>query len=92
MIVAVSVIAAGLAERISKRTLAATGLLMAAVSGILSFAVHGAYSDFICMGRNVGGGVGLVVPMANSLISDYFRKMKEIRCLVIRPELRMLEA
>lgn len=72
MIVAVSVIAAGLAERISKRTLAATGLLLAAVSGILSFAVHGSILILYVWAGMLGLGVGLVVPMANSLISDYF--------------------
>ena len=72
MIVAVSVIAAGLAERISKRTLAATGLLLATVSGILSFAVHGSILILYVWAGMLGIGVGLVVPMANSLISDYF--------------------
>ena len=74
MIVAVSVIAAGLAERISKRTRAATGLLMAAVSGILSFAVHGSILILYVWAGMLGIGVGLVVPMANSLISDYFQE------------------
>ena len=74
MIVAVSVIAAGLAERISKRTLAATGLLLAAVSGILSFAVHGSILILYVWAGMLGIGVGLVVPMANSLISDYFQE------------------
>lgn len=74
MIVAVSVIAAGLAERISKRTLTATGLLLAAVSGILSFAVHGSILILYVWAGMLGLGVGLVVPMANSLISDYFQE------------------
>ena len=74
MIVAVSVIAAGLAERISTRTLAATGLLLAAVSGILSFAVHGSILILYVWAGMLGIGVGLVVPMANSLISDYFQE------------------
>lgn len=74
MIVAVSVIAAGLAERISKRTLAATGLLLATVSGILSFAVHGSILILYVWAGMLGIGVGLVVPMANSLISDYFQE------------------
>lgn len=73
MIVAVSVIAAGLAERISKRTLAALGLFLAAVSGILSFAVHGSIVVLYVWAGMLGIGVGLVVPMANSLISDYFQ-------------------
>ncbi|WP_371296786.1 MFS transporter [Ruminococcus sp.] len=73
MIVAVSVIAAGLAEHISKRTLAATGLLLATVSGILSFAVHGSILILYVWAGMLGIGVGLVVPMANSLISDYFQ-------------------
>ena len=74
MIVAVSVIAAGLAERISKRTLAATGLFLAAVSGVLSFAVHGSIVILYVWAGMLGIGVGLVVPMANSLISDYFQE------------------
>lgn len=74
MIVAVSVIAAGLAERISKRTLAATGLLLAAASGVLSFTVHGSIVILYVWAGMLGIGVGLVVPMANSLISDYFQE------------------
>ena len=74
MIVAVSVIAAGLAERISKRTLAATGLFLAAASGVLSFAVHGSIVILYVWAGMLGIGVGLVVPMANSLISDYFQE------------------
>lgn len=73
MIVAVSVIAAGLAEHISKRTLAALGLFLAAVSGILSFAVHSSIVVLYVWAGMLGIGVGLVVPMANSLISDYFQ-------------------
>ena len=74
MIVAVSVIAAGLAERIFKRTLAATGLFLAAASGVLSFAVHGSIVILYVWAGMLGIGVGLVVPMANSLISDYFQE------------------
>ena len=74
MIVAVSVIAAGLAERISKRTLAALGLLLAAVSGVLSFVVHGSIIILYVWAGVLGIGVGMVVPMANSLISDYFQE------------------
>lgn len=74
MIVAVSVITAGLAERISKRTLAATGLFLAVATGVLSFAVHGSIVILYVWAGMLGIGVGLVVPMANSLISDYFQE------------------
>lgn len=72
MIVGVSVVAAWLAEKISKRTLASLGLFFAAASGILSFAFHGSLVLLFVWAGLIGIGVGLVVPMANSLISDYF--------------------
>lgn len=72
MVVGVSMIAARLAERISKRTIAATGLIFAAAAGILSFCFHFSLLILYLWAGMLGMGAGLVVPMANSLISDYF--------------------
>ena len=72
MVVGVGMIAARLAGRVSKRTLAAVGLILAAVAGIFAFCLHSSLLILYVWAGVLGIGVGLVVPMANSLISDYF--------------------
>lgn len=72
MVVGVSMIAARLAERISKRSISVTGLILAAAAGILAFCFHFSLPVLYLWAGMLGTGAGLVVPMANSLISDYF--------------------
>ena len=73
MVVGVSIIAARLAQQFSKRSLAATGLSFVSIAGIGSFFVHSTLFMLYLWAGILGIGVGLVVPMANSLIADYFQ-------------------
>lgn len=72
IMVGASVLAARLAVRISKRALAAAGLILAAAAGIFAFCFHSNLLILYVWAGMLGMGAGIVVPMANSLISDYF--------------------
>ncbi len=72
LVVVMSVAAAKLAGRVAKRTLAASGLLLGIAAGIGSWLLHGNLILLFVWAGFLGLGIGLVVPMATSLISDYF--------------------
>lgn len=72
LVVAVSMLAAWLSARFPKRNLAAAGLLLGAFSGICSFLFHGSLPLLYVWAGMLGTGTGLTVPVAMSLISDYF--------------------
>lgn len=72
LVVIVSVLSAKLSVRFSKRTLASVGLVLACLSGMLSFLFHENLPCLYVWAGMLGTGIGLAVPIANSLISDYF--------------------
>lgn len=72
LVVVVSVFSAKLSEKFAKRNLAATGLIFAGLAGGGSFVFHGSLAVLYLWAGMLGVGIGLTVPVANSLISDYF--------------------
>lgn len=71
-VTAVSLLAAWLSSRFSKRSLAAFGLTLDLIAGIGSFFFHGNLFLLYLWAGLLGTGIGLAVPVAMSLISDYF--------------------
>lgn len=67
----------------SKRLLAALGLLLSCMAGILSFLFHGSLILLYVWAGLLGTGIGLVIPIATSLISDYFRGRQKMKCCFI---------
>lgn len=79
LVVVMSVVAARLASRVTKRTLALTGQFLGVMAGICSYLFHKSLGMLFVWAGFLGIGIGLVVPMATSLISDYFdRKEKDV--------------
>lgn len=72
MVVIVSFFISSITKRISKRTAAAFGLLLACLAGILSWQFHGSLILLYVWAGMLGVGIGIVIPTAASLISDYF--------------------
>lgn len=72
VVVAVSVLVSALAKRYAKRNIAVVGLLLGSMSGVLSFLFHQSLALLYVWAGMLGVGIGLVVPIATSLISDYF--------------------
>lgn len=72
LVVVVSVLAAKLAMVCSKKVIASAGLLFGSLAGILSFFFHGRIVLLFVWAGLLGIGIGMVVPMATSLVSDYF--------------------
>lgn len=72
IVVVMSMITARLSIIISKKKLAVFGLFLGTMSGILSFLFHGSLVLLFVWAGLLGCGIGLVVPVATSLISDYF--------------------
>lgn len=73
LMVVVASLAAGIVTRwISKRYLAAGGLFLAVLAGLFSFFFHGSIVLLFVWAGLLGIGVGFVVPVANSLIADFF--------------------
>lgn len=81
LIVVVSLLAAGLSGFIKKRALTILGLLLVNIAGIGSFVLHNTLYLLYVWAGLLGIGVGLVVPMANSLITDYFQGEERNRLL-----------
>lgn len=73
LIVVVGMTAALLSRRISKRTLAVTGLFLCCMSGVLSFFFHDQLMLLFVWAGFLGIGIGCVVPIAMSLISENFQ-------------------
>jgi len=70
--VIMSVITGKIAARYSKKVLEVTGLLLGCMSGIGSFFFHSSLTLLYVWAGMLGIGIGLVVPIATSLISDYY--------------------
>lgn len=72
LVVCVSFLSAKLVAVVGKKWMAASGMAMGIMAGICSYLFHGSLRDlFICAGM-LGVGCGMSVPVAVSLISDYF--------------------
>lgn len=71
-VIAFSLLAASLARRVPKKWIAAAGCGLFCLSGVLSFLFHGALPLLFAWAAMMGVGIGLVVPMATSLVNDCF--------------------
>lgn len=71
-VIACSLLAASLARKIPKKWIAAAGCGLFCLSGVLSFLFHGALPLLFAWAAMTGVGIGLVVPMATSLVNDCF--------------------
>lgn len=72
MVLFFSLLAAVAAARIPKKYLAAVGCGLFAASGLLSWMFHGSLPLLFAWAAMMGVGIGLVVPMATSLVTDFF--------------------
>lgn len=81
MIVVMSLLTPVLADRFGKKALILTGLLMVTAAGVISYAVRTGLTVLIFGAGLMGAGVGLVIPMANSLIAEYYDKEGKSRML-----------
>lgn len=71
-VVAVSLVSARLTKKIPKKYLAALGCALFAASGVLSWLLHSSLGLLFAFSAMMGIGIGLVVPLAPSLVSDFF--------------------
>lgn len=71
-VVVVSLLSARLAARFPKKYLAALGCALFSLSGVLSWLNHGSLTLLFAFGAIMGIGIGLVVPLAPSLVADFF--------------------
>lgn len=71
-VIVVSLLAASLTRRISKKYIVAVGCGLFSLSGVLSWLFHGSLPLLFLWAAFMGVGIGLVVPMATSLVSDCF--------------------
>lgn len=72
LVVVMSIITARLSVHISKKRLAIAGLCAGLAAGIGSFLFHGSIVLLYFWAGALGIGIGLVVPIAASLVADYF--------------------
>lgn len=72
LVIVCSLLAASLTRYVPKKWIAALGCGLFSLSGVLSWLFHGALSLLFLWGAVMGIGIGLVVPMATSLVSDCF--------------------
>lgn len=72
LVIVCSLLAASLTKYIPKKWIAAVGCGLFSLSGVLSWMFHGALSLLFLWAAVMGIGIGLVVPMATSLVSDCF--------------------
>lgn len=81
MVLFFSLFSSMISHWISKKLLSATGCILFCLSGILSFVFNdNLYLLFIWAGI-MGVGIGLVIPMATSLISDWFDSNEEAQLM-----------
>lgn len=71
-VVAFSLLSGLLARRIQKKALAAAGCGLVAASGMCAFLIHPSLEALFLWAGVMGTGVGLVVPVAASLVADHF--------------------
>lgn len=72
MIVVMSMLTARLSICFSKRTLSIIGLFLGCLAGVGSFLFHESIVFLYIWAGMLGTGIGLIIPIATSLISDYF--------------------
>ena len=72
-VIVFSVVSGWLARHVAKRTLAAVGCALVAASGVGAFLLHPAIQVLFLWAAVMGAGVGLVVPIAASLVTDCFQ-------------------
>ena len=72
LVVVMSIVTARLSVRVPKKLLAMVGLCASLSAGIGSFLFHGSIALLYFWAGVLGIGIGLVVPVAASLIADYF--------------------
>ena len=72
LVVVMSVVTAKLTVNFSKRSLALLGSALGTAAGLCSFLLHGSLVLLFIWAGMLGVGIGLVIPIANSLIADYF--------------------
>lgn len=71
-VIVFSLLAASLTRRVPKKYIAAVGCGLFSLSGVLSWLFHGSLPLLFLWAACMGVGIGLVVPMATSLVSDCF--------------------
>lgn len=67
-----TVLAALMAEKLPKRTLALAGLTIVSAAGVLACLFHGSLTILFVWAALLGIGIGMVAPIAPSLISELF--------------------
>lgn len=67
-----SLVCAFLSDRLPKKTLAVFGLIIVGAAGVLAFLFHGSIGILFVWAAVLGTGIGLVVPVAPSLINELF--------------------
>lgn len=72
MVVVVSLFAAGLSAKIPKKYLVASGSALVAAGGVLAVMIHSSIYILFVWAGIIGFGIGLIVPMIYSLITDCF--------------------
>lgn len=72
-VIVFSVVSGWLARHVAKRTLAAVGCALVAGSGVGAFLLHPVIQVLFLWAAVMGAGVGLVVPIAASLVTDCFQ-------------------
>lgn len=72
LVVVMSLVSAWLAGRVPKRVIAATGLALGMVAGVLSCLCYQSLPMLFVGAGLLGAGMGLVSLQATSLVSDYF--------------------
>lgn len=72
IVVIVSLMIALLIRKFSKRSLAFWGMILCVIAGIGSFIFHGSLLLLFMWAGILGIGIGIAIPIANSLVADYF--------------------
>lgn len=72
MILLSSIAMISLSRKFSLRLLAATGMALCGVSGLLAFLLHGSLLLLYVWAGMFGCGIGIVVPIGTALIADQF--------------------
>lgn len=67
-----TMLAALLSDRLPKKTLALSGLTIVAAGGILACLFHGSMTILFVWAALLGIGIGMVAPIAPSLINEFF--------------------
>ena len=69
-----TLVSAFLSDRMPKKTLTVTGLALIGCAGILACIFHGSLTILYVWAAFLGIGIGLVVPMAPSLVNENFKE------------------